>query len=84
LYFVVNCFKDSHHYPCSWVGKTFKVSEGNVSIGVWDFDFTGKGSMLDMLGEVLQLECVKWIRNIAYQEWSFDKEICLKIISGIA
>jgi hypothetical protein len=58
LYFVVNCFKDSHHYPCSWVGKTFKVSEGNVSIGVWDFDFTGKGSMLDMLGEVLQLECV--------------------------
>ena len=55
----VNCFKDSHHYPCSWVGKTFKVSEGNVSIGVWDFDFTGKGSMLDMLGEVLQLECVK-------------------------
>lgn len=52
-------FEDSYFYPCSWVGKTFKISSGNTTVGVWDFDFTGKGSMLEIFGEVLQLECVR-------------------------
>ncbi|XP_071153135.1 uncharacterized protein [Mytilus edulis] len=56
----VECFDaDARFYPCSWVGKTFKVSVDTTTVGSWSFDFTGKGSMLEMLDQVLQLECVK-------------------------